>query len=232
MTRSALSVRRVEQALDRLHTRARGTLALHYFAAMNRILLAVGFVPTALVKIRGERFTSISTSNPIGAFFEAMYQTGGYWQFIGWAQLAGGLLLLVPRTATLGAILFFPIILNIFVITVALEFTGTPVIAGGMLLANAFLICWDWHRLKPILFPRAAQLAVEEPITPPRTTGTARLEVGGYVAVTAGMMGALLWTRGSFPGALVLPCLVLALLGGMALLASFALRLRRRPATA
>ncbi|MBD0320613.1 MAG: DoxX family protein, partial [Gemmatimonadetes bacterium] len=47
---------------------------------------------------------------------------------VGWAQLAGAILLLIPRTATLGALIFFPIILNIFVITVALHFTGTWVV--------------------------------------------------------------------------------------------------------
>ena len=71
--------------------------------------------------------------SPIGYFFEALYQTGFYWRFIGMAQLVAALLLLIPRTATLGALVYFPIILNIYVITVSLHFQGTPYLTGLML---------------------------------------------------------------------------------------------------
>jgi hypothetical protein len=60
-------------------------------------------------------------------------------------------LLLIPRTATLGALLYFPVILNIFIITVSLRFTGTWAITGLMLLANLFLVCWDYDKWKGIL---------------------------------------------------------------------------------
>jgi hypothetical protein len=93
-------------------------------------------------------------------------------------------LLLIPSASTLGAVLFFPIILNIFLITFSLEFTGTPLVTGGMLLANLFLLCWDWHRLKPLFFAHAAPVAFPEPAEgPPLAT---RLERAGYVAVTVG----------------------------------------------
>ncbi|HET6668759.1 MAG TPA: hypothetical protein VFH15_00875 [Pyrinomonadaceae bacterium] len=45
---------------------------------------------------------------------------------------------------------YFPLILNIFVITVSMHFTGTPVITGLMLLANIYLLCWDYDRLKRV----------------------------------------------------------------------------------
>jgi hypothetical protein len=69
-----------------------------------------------------------------------MYRTGFYWRFLGLRQLATALLLLIPRTATLGALVYFPLILNIFVITVPLHFQGTPFITGLMLLANLYLL--------------------------------------------------------------------------------------------
>ncbi len=39
--------------------------------------------------------------------------------------------------------------------------TGT--IAVLMLLANLYLLCWDYERLRPALFPRAAALALHHP---------------------------------------------------------------------
>jgi hypothetical protein len=60
------------------------------------------------------------------------------------------ILLLIPRTALLGAISSFPIILNICVLTYAVRFEGTRA-ATFLLLANLFLLCWDYNRLKPIL---------------------------------------------------------------------------------
>jgi hypothetical protein len=65
------------------------------------------------------------------------------------------LLLLIPRTALLGAILYLPIILNICVLTYAIRFEGTR-IATFMLLANLFLLFWDYARLKYVLSPASS----------------------------------------------------------------------------
>jgi hypothetical protein len=46
---------------------------------MNRLLMAMALLPTRLVKVAGQRFTSIPTSDPVGLFFEAMYRTGPFW---------------------------------------------------------------------------------------------------------------------------------------------------------
>jgi hypothetical protein len=226
MSSTATTARRLEQLLDRLHFRARSSLLLRYFATINRILLAIGFVPTAMVKILGRRFTAEDLSNPIGFFFEAMYRTGAYWQFIGWAQALAGVLLLIPATSTLGAVLFFPIILNIFIITVSLGFTGTPVVTGGMLLATLFLLCWDWHRLKPILF--AQPLPVSLPVPFEGSAQATRLERVGSGAALAGGMVCFLWTRGMLPRALVFPGLGLGLLGGVLMGVSLVMHWRAR----
>lgn len=65
--------------------------------------------------------------------------------------LAG--LLLIPRTATLGALIELPIIVNIFAITLAIgpAFAGTRIVTGLMLLADIYLLCWDWDRWKHVL---------------------------------------------------------------------------------
>lgn len=137
-----------ETSLDRLHARARRTRWLRWFTVMTRLLLALGFTPSGWVKLQGHRFTSLGLDDPVGFFFEAMYRTGFYWNFLVLAQLTAALLLVIPRTATLGALLYFPIVLNIFLITVSMDFAGTPVITGLMLLANVYLLCWDYDRLK------------------------------------------------------------------------------------
>lgn len=121
------------------------------FTVMTRILLALGFTPSGLTKLLGNRFTILSPETPVGYFFEALYRSGIYWNFIGASQLLAVVLLLIPRTATLGALVYFPLILNIFVITVSLHFTGTPVIAGLMLVACIYLLCWDADRLKALI---------------------------------------------------------------------------------
>ena len=120
------------------------------FTWMTRILLAIGFLPSGLKKALGQRFTLLGTDNPVGFFFEALYQTGVYWNFIGAAQLLAALLLVIPRTTTLGAIIYFPIILNIFIITVSMHFQGTPFITGMMLLGSIYLLVWDFAKLKPV----------------------------------------------------------------------------------
>ena len=139
--------------LDNLHQSVKQRQWALWFTRFTRLLLAVGFLPSGLTKLLGERFTSLSPATPIGYFFEALYQTGYYWRFLGAAQLLAALLLLIPATSTLGALIYFPIILNIFIITVSLHFTGTPVITGLMLLASIYLLCWDYDKLKQLVLP-------------------------------------------------------------------------------
>lgn len=125
------------------------------FIIYLRYLIGFAFVFASIVKIQGLRFTADSgAENPINTawhFFETMYQSGNYWKFVGFGQLVAGLLLMTQKYAKLGAILFLPIILNIFVITISYDFRGTPFITGSMLLANILLIIWDWDTLK-VLF--------------------------------------------------------------------------------
>lgn len=137
--------------LDRLHARVRASGLLYRFTLATRILLAVGFIPTGMVKLLGRRFTTMDPASGVGAFFEVLYQSGGYWRFIGAAQVLAGILMLIPRTATLGAVLFAPVIASIFVITLSYDFNGTPFVTGMMLLATIYLLCWDWHRVRPLL---------------------------------------------------------------------------------
>lgn len=138
-------------ALDSVHTKVTKHRWLKVFTVFVRVLIAAGFIPSGITKVLGHRFTLLSPDTPIGYFFEALYRTGFYWRFLGLCQVAAAILLLIPRTATIGALVFFPLILNIFVITVSLGFRGTPIITGLMLLANLYLLCWDYDKLKHLL---------------------------------------------------------------------------------
>ena len=140
--------------LDRWHAAARRQVWLGRFAVLIRLLLALGFLPSGWTKLAGNRFTHLPVEDPVGFFFEALYRTGCYWNFLGFIQLLAAALLLIPRWTTLGAVLYFPIILNIFLITLSMRFQGTPVITGLMLLGSLYLLCWDYDRLRP-LFARA-----------------------------------------------------------------------------
>lgn len=143
--------------LDRWHAQVTAFSVAGRFTLTCRLLLAAAFIPTGLVKLLGQRFTVLGLDTPTGFFFEAMYRAGLYWRFLGLSQLVAGLLLLVPRTAFAGALLFLPIVVNIAIITTAIEFEGTPVVTWAMCLATLWLLAWDWPRWRPVLVAPAAR---------------------------------------------------------------------------
>ena len=128
---------------------------MQIFIIYLRYLIGFAFIFASLIKIQGLRFTAESgAENPINSswhFFETLYESGIYWRFLGLAQFVTGTLLVTQRFAKLGAILFLPIIANVFVITISYDFRGTPIITGLMLISTLFLLYWDWDSLK-ILF--------------------------------------------------------------------------------
>ncbi len=204
------------QSVDRLFHRVRSVPFFLRFTLFTRILLAAGFIPTGMVKVLGRRFTILSTDEPIGAFFEAMYQTGLFWHFIGAVQVVAGVLLLIPRTAHLGAALFVPVMVNIFVITVALEFTGTPVVTGLMMLAVLYLCAWDYHRFRGLL--------TTEPLAPEYRPAELRLdpiERLGFVLFAAGLLGFFGVTRSLAALGVWRISLAVGFLGGVLALARF-----------
>ena len=137
--------------IEKLHNRIYNKRLFVFFTWGTRILLFLAFLPSGLKKVLGERFTILGIDTPVGFFFEGLYRTGLYWNFLGFMQLLVGVMLLIPRTTFFGAILYLPIIINIFIIVVSMNFKGTPIIAGLMLLANLYLLFWDYEKLKQIV---------------------------------------------------------------------------------
>jgi uncharacterized membrane protein YphA (DoxX/SURF4 family) len=144
---------KIEGILDKIHESAIQNIWLQRFTIFTRVMIAVGFIPSGMKKVLGLPFTQLGVETPVGYFFDALYKTGGWYEFIGWAQVLAAILLLIPRTATLGALIFFPIIINIAVLTNSMDFAGTRVITIFMALAVTYLLCWDYDKLK-LIFKR------------------------------------------------------------------------------
>ena len=138
---------------EELYEEAKADKWFHWFAVFCRVALAASFIPSGYVKIMGERFTGLSANNPLGHYFDALHQTGYYYTFIGIAQIITAILLLIPVTSFLGALMYFPIILNICVLSYATRFDGTRIVTV-LTLANLFLLIWDYRHLKYILLFR------------------------------------------------------------------------------
>ena len=134
-------------------------LFLQVFTVYLRYLIGGAFIIAAfgMGKMRATANLMQSLDNPIEQlepiqqFFRVMADSGLYWQFIGWSQIIAGALLMTQSLARLGALIFFGLILNIFIITVSYEFQGTPLITGLMLLAALYLLIWDLPAYMPII---------------------------------------------------------------------------------
>jgi hypothetical protein len=134
----------------------KNSIFIQVFIIYTRYLIGISFVFASIVKIKGERFMTdmnMINGSPIHSaahMFETLYQSGLYWKFIGISQLIAAFLLMTQRFSKLGAISFFPILLNIFFITVSYDFVGTIYITSLMLLVNITLLIWDWNELKTL----------------------------------------------------------------------------------
>jgi len=143
---------KLEHILDSLHASVTRRWWTQLFTAFVRCLLAVAFIQPSITKIMHRPFTILPDSNPVGAYFNALYNTGFYYEFIGWSQIIAAVLLLIPRTSHIGALIFLPIIVNIAVLTTSVGFVGTWILTILMSLAGLWLFCWEYDRLKPIIF--------------------------------------------------------------------------------
>lgn len=134
-------------------------LFLQVFTVYLRYLIGSAFIIAAfgMGKMNGNSNllqsmnSPINQLQPIQQFFRVMSDSGLYWQFIGWSQIIAGACLMTQRLARLGALIFFGLILNIFIITLSYNFSGTPVITGLMLLAALYLLIWDLPSFMPII---------------------------------------------------------------------------------
>ncbi|GAB2563694.1 hypothetical protein GCM10027190_11570 [Spirosoma areae] len=114
----------------------------------------------------GERFASgLAVNHPMGHYLEALHHTGYYYTSIGVWQVIAAILLVIPRTVTLGAFLYFPIILNICILTYATRFDGSLFTAPLMVLSNLYLLGWNYDKWKYILPFNRLAISQESTVT-------------------------------------------------------------------
>jgi len=179
---------KLEHILDDLHVAFTRRWWTQMFTAFTRCLLAVGFIPPSIPKILHRPFTILPDSNPVGHYFNALMDTGFYYEFIGWSQITAAILLLIPRTSHIGALLFLPIIANIAVLTCSVGFQGTWLLTIFMCLAAVYLVAWEYDRLKPIVFYNREER--------PRILNYQYITIPAFFAVGGVAMGILWWMIG------------------------------------
>ncbi len=76
-----------------------------------------------------------------------------YGHFIMACQIAIGLLVMWRRSSLLGLVMLVPMIVNILVVTISLQWRGTPYVNGLLLIWNLALMWPHRARLLPLVLP-------------------------------------------------------------------------------
>ena len=146
-----------------------------------------------------------------------MYQTGLFWNFIGAVQVAAGVLLLSPRHAHLGALLFVPVIASINVINIALGFGSTTILTAFMLLAALYLCCWNYDRFRGLFTSRPFEARRRIP-----TLELDKWEGAGFTIFAVALLAFFGWTRGFVPEFMARPAALTGLAAGVFTMLRFA----------
>lgn len=197
------------------------TVYLRYLIGSAFIIAAIAMGKlTGTSNLLNSNSQSICDLQPIQQFFRVMSDSGLYWKFIGWTQIVAGVLLITQRFARIGALIFFGMILNIFVITVAYDFKGTPVVTGLMLMAVIYLLIWDANSLQ-YLFRKPGE-------TPALTNGERAMHEHPFWAMLGvcliSVMATMMWLK-------INPMIVMAgtlIMGMVGLLLFFLVFFRRQ----
>lgn len=143
---------RIESFINLLHS----FKWLQVFTIYLRYLIGITFVYAFIWKLGDHLLiyqpNNLGTETQLNpAFvFQSIMRIKSLWIAAAYAQLISGILLSTQRFATLGAILFFPVILCIFLITAYVGFKGTREITLLMMLGTVYLLIWDLKKLLPI----------------------------------------------------------------------------------
>ena len=154
-------------------------------AILTRIFLGLIFFTSGMGKLTHGDFPGL-----IGPVWLeqrlAEYGLGMWAVFVAWSQVTVGLLLLSQRFATLGAVMLVPMLANILVVTISMDWRGTPYVNAVLLAMNLFLLFVDRHRLKLIF------LDGDSPRTIPLTRRRPSLDLLCLTAIAVCFAGAAL----------------------------------------
>jgi hypothetical protein len=93
--------------------------------------------------------------SPMGVLWSSIGASRGYERFAGSAELAGGMLLFLPQTATLGALICLADTIQIFTLNMAYD-VPVKLFSLHLLLLSLFLLAPEADRLINVLLNRAA----------------------------------------------------------------------------
>ena len=188
----ALAVTAIWSALDRrreyrdLHKWFRlflrfGLAAQMFYYGMAKVIPAQ-FPPPSLVTLV-EPLGYLSPSDLLWAFVGA---STPYQIFTGCAELAAGLLLVAPRTATIGALIALADMLQVFVLNMTYDF-GLKQISFHLMLLSLLLLAPELRRLTNVLLDRAAGPSTQPPLF--RTDGANRMALVAQIAFGIYLLG-------------------------------------------
>lgn len=91
------------------------------------------------------------TFSPMGVLWSSIGASPAYEIFAGCAEVAGGLLLIIPRTATLGALICLADMIQVFMLNMTYD-VPVKLFAFHLILLSCFLVAPDVPRLVSVLF--------------------------------------------------------------------------------
>jgi len=91
------------------------------------------------------------------------YGLGLFGRFIAVAQITIGFMVITPRYRTLGVVMLVPMIVNILMVTISLQWRGTPFVLGFFLLLNMGLLLHDAPWLLHFITGRAHEFPQATP---------------------------------------------------------------------
>ena len=135
-----------------------GLAAQMFYYGMAKVIPAQ-FPPPSLVTLV-EPIGYLSLSDLLWAFMGA---STPYQIFTGCAELAAGLLLIIPATATLGALLAAVDMIQVFALNMTYDF-GLKQISFHLIVIALFLLAPELRRIAAVLAGRAAAASTQPPL--------------------------------------------------------------------
>jgi uncharacterized membrane protein YphA (DoxX/SURF4 family) len=129
-----------------------------------RIILAAVFILYGVMKLLGLQLSTGDLSDmrfreasPMLVTWHFFSLSPLYHHAIGVAQIITGLLLIVPRTAPVGALCFFVIILNIVLINFGYNIaTDVKILSSVLLALDCFLLAYYWRRYRLLMLSESS----------------------------------------------------------------------------
>ncbi len=126
---------------------------------------AVKLIPTQMPVPSLARLTqTYGESSPMGLLWTFMGASKSYESFAGSCEMLAGILLFLPASATLGALLSIGVLTNVFMLNMSYD-VPVKLFSFHLLLMSVFLAAPDLRRLAQLfLFRREAKLAADRPL--------------------------------------------------------------------